>query len=276
MFAVISAEQISSLMLRHSSAGKGDWGEAGLGHKYQCVRLSAGLCVIFVVLFSRFRENSTPLNAAVFLLLLWTPSLIFWILVETRHRDDPHFKTDGRWFSIFSGQPVHKSDCQQNQSKHTLFNTGPAHGRGNWPLQCCAPLQLERIETMNDGSDLKGEAAEGLNRRQFGTSRARRSVHLATSPSRRWGESAASLCQRMDISESVIQRFLPFCFVFLCFCHSDTGRCKVEVIPAHTGGLHPAVVRLQDSCKRLISVGAVTKAEAMQTLYIHRYWDYET
>lgn len=124
---------------------------------------------------------------------------------------------------------------------------------------------------MNDGSDLKGEAAEGLNRRQFGTSRARRSVHLATSPSRRWGESAASLCQRMDISESVIQRFLPFCFVFLCFCHSDTGRCKVEVIPAHTGGLHPAVVRLQDSCKRLISVGAVTKAEAMQTLYTHRY-----
>lgn len=65
MFAVISAEQISSLMLRHSSAGEGDWGEAGLGHKYQCVRLSAGFCVIFVVLFSRFRENSTPLNAAV-------------------------------------------------------------------------------------------------------------------------------------------------------------------------------------------------------------------
>lgn len=45
----------------------------------------------------------------------------------------------------------------------------------------------------------------------------------------------------------------------------------MEVIPAHTGGLRPAVVRLQDSCKRLISVGAVTKAEAMQTLYIHRY-----
>lgn len=79
--------------------------------------------------------------------------------METRHRDDPHFKTDGRWFSIFSGQPVHKSE-----QTHALFNTGPAHGRGNWPLQCCAPLQLERIETMNDAGDLKGEAAEGLNR----------------------------------------------------------------------------------------------------------------
>lgn len=76
----------------------------------------------------------------------------------------PTLKLMVRVFLFFHSQPALKSD--------TLFNTGPAHGRGNWPLQRCPPLQLERIETMNDGSDLKGEAAEGLNRRQFGTSRA--------------------------------------------------------------------------------------------------------